>query len=70
MVGTSQVRAMDGAEWEAAAPGGVLAVDVGNTTTVVDGFFQFSVENAYKLKYLIPISELAFTMSITLFIPS
>lgn len=46
MVGTSQVRAMDGAEWEAAAPGGVLAVDVGNTTTVVGVFKVASAPSA------------------------
>ena len=46
MVGTSQVRAMDGMEWEAAAPGGVLAVDVGNTTTVVGVFKVASAPSA------------------------
>ena len=46
MVGTSQVRAMDGTEWEAAAPGGVLAVDVGNTTTVVGVFKVASAPSA------------------------
>lgn len=46
MVGTSQVRAMDGAEREAAAPGGVLAVDVGNTTTVVGVFKVASAPSA------------------------
>ena len=46
MVGTSQVLAMDGTEWEAAAPGGVLAVDVGNTTTVVGVFEVASAPSA------------------------
>ncbi len=46
MVGTSQVRAMDGMEWEAAAPGGVLTVDVGNTTTVVGVFKVASAPSA------------------------